>query len=165
MARETVTLPYAPLVPYGRCTRGHQVPVPHCVLRAKCWWPALHRGPMHTCPAAGEGSPCWLQGSPPCVRSLGWAVTLLVLSLLSLLKDEPGQHTGKRETLHKRAGGPSRANLEQPASVDPQLTTGAGASPAQQAPPSMGFSRQEYWSGVPLPSPQINYTSVKKKKS
>ena len=24
---------------------------------------------------------------------------------------------------------------------------------AQQPPPSMGFSRQEYWSGVPLPSP------------
>ena len=23
-----------------------------------------------------------------------------------------------------------------------------------QAPPSMGFSRQEYWSGVPLPSPE-----------
>ena len=28
---------------------------------------------------------------------------------------------------------------------------------AYQAPPSMGFSRQEYWSGVPLPSPK--YTS------
>ena len=26
---------------------------------------------------------------------------------------------------------------------------------ANQAPPSMGFSRQEYWSGVPLPSPVI----------
>ena len=26
---------------------------------------------------------------------------------------------------------------------------------AYQAPPSMGFSRQEYWSGVPLPSPQM----------
>ena len=26
---------------------------------------------------------------------------------------------------------------------------------AQQAPPSMGFSRQEYWSGVPLPSPYV----------
>ena len=26
---------------------------------------------------------------------------------------------------------------------------------AYQAPPSMGFSRQEYWSGVPLPSPNI----------
>ena len=24
---------------------------------------------------------------------------------------------------------------------------------AHQASPSMGFSRQEYWSGVPLPSP------------
>ena len=27
---------------------------------------------------------------------------------------------------------------------------------AFQAPPSMGFSRQEYWSGVPLPSPEMN---------
>ena len=26
---------------------------------------------------------------------------------------------------------------------------------AHQAPPSMGFSRQEYWSGVPLPSPKF----------
>ena len=24
---------------------------------------------------------------------------------------------------------------------------------ADQAPPSMGFSRQEYWSGLPFPSP------------
>ena len=29
---------------------------------------------------------------------------------------------------------------------------------AHQAPPSMGFSRQEYWSGVPLPSPQVPST-------
>ena len=29
---------------------------------------------------------------------------------------------------------------------------------AYQAPPSMGFSRQEYWSGVPLPSPYISFT-------
>ena len=27
-------------------------------------------------------------------------------------------------------------------------------SAAYQAPPSMGFSRQEYWRGVPLPSPE-----------
>ena len=26
---------------------------------------------------------------------------------------------------------------------------------AHQAPPSMGFSRQEYWSGVPVPSPNV----------
>ena len=28
-----------------------------------------------------------------------------------------------------------------------------------QAPPSMGFSRQEYWSGVPLPSPGSSYSA------
>ena len=31
---------------------------------------------------------------------------------------------------------------------------------AYQAPPSMGFSRQEYWSGVPLPSPIYVYTHI-----
>ena len=30
---------------------------------------------------------------------------------------------------------------------------------AHQAPPSMGFSRQEYWSGVPLPSPMVCVTN------
>ena len=28
---------------------------------------------------------------------------------------------------------------------------------AYQAPLSMGFSRQDYWSGVPLPSPSLSY--------
>ena len=28
---------------------------------------------------------------------------------------------------------------------------------AYQAPLSMGFSRQEYWNGVPLPSPDLHY--------
>ena len=28
---------------------------------------------------------------------------------------------------------------------------------AYQAPLSMGFSRQEYWSGLPFPSPYVNY--------
>ena len=28
-----------------------------------------------------------------------------------------------------------------------------GLTTAYQAPPSMGFSRQEYWSALPLPSP------------
>ena len=32
---------------------------------------------------------------------------------------------------------------------------------AYQAPPSMGFSRQEYWSGVPLPSPSKPLQGVK----
>ena len=33
---------------------------------------------------------------------------------------------------------------------------------AFQAPPSMGFSRQEYWSGVPLPSTIFIYVNVSK---
>ena len=32
---------------------------------------------------------------------------------------------------------------------------------AHQAPPSMGFPRQEYWSGMPLPSPHIHTTMYK----
>ena len=32
---------------------------------------------------------------------------------------------------------------------------------AHQAPPSMGFSRQEYWSGVPLPSPVLYVKCLK----
>ena len=32
---------------------------------------------------------------------------------------------------------------------------------AYQAPPSMGFSRQEYWSGVPSPSPISNLGIMK----
>ena len=33
---------------------------------------------------------------------------------------------------------------------------------AYQAPLSMGFSRQEYWSGLPLPSPRTNLDNILK---
>ena len=33
---------------------------------------------------------------------------------------------------------------------------------AHQAPPSMGFSRQEYWRGVPLASPMTNLDIILK---
>ena len=32
---------------------------------------------------------------------------------------------------------------------------------AYQAPPSVGFSRQEYWNGVPLPSPRFSAIPIK----
>ena len=32
---------------------------------------------------------------------------------------------------------------------------------AHQAPPSMGFSKQEYWSGLPLPSPEDSIATSK----
>ena len=35
---------------------------------------------------------------------------------------------------------------------------------AYQAPPSMGFSRQKYWSGAPLPSLMFQVLSLYKKK-
>ena len=36
---------------------------------------------------------------------------------------------------------------------------------AHQALPSMGFSRQEYWSGVPLPSLEGHYKQLKNQNS
>ena len=33
---------------------------------------------------------------------------------------------------------------------------------SRKPPPSMGFSRQEYWSGVPLPSPWFCFLSISK---
>ena len=43
-------------------------------------------------------------------------------------------------------------------SLSPVWLSATPWTAAHQAPPSMGFSRQEYWSGVPLPSPQIPVT-------
>ena len=37
-------------------------------------------------------------------------------------------------------------------SLSPVRLSATPWTAAYQAPPSMGFSRQEYWSGVPLPS-------------
>ena len=36
---------------------------------------------------------------------------------------------------------------------------------AYQAPPSLGFSRQEHWSGVSLPSPMTNLDSILKSRA
>ena len=36
---------------------------------------------------------------------------------------------------------------------------------AHQAPPSLGFSRQEHWSGLPFPSPMYTLVSLKSSKS
>ena len=42
------------------------------------------------------------------------------------------------------------------------LTLATPWTAAYQAPPSMKFSRQKYWSGVPLPSPRVEYIEVEK---
>ena len=46
----------------------------------------------------------------------------------------------------------SKVKLKSLSRVQPSVTPWTAAF---QAPPSMGFSRQEYWSGVPLPSPTM----------
>ena len=45
-----------------------------------------------------------------------------------------------------------KAKVKSLGHVQPSATLWTAAF---QAPPSMGFSRQEYWSGVPLPSPDV----------
>ena len=45
------------------------------------------------------------------------------------------------------------------------LTPSDPMDSAYQAPPSMGFYRQEYWSGVPLPSPVICQLGLNRNKT
>ena len=65
--------------------------------------------------------------------------------------DSPGKNTGvSRHFLLQCMKVKSESEVAQ---LCPTLATPWPA--AYQAPPSMGFSRQKYWSGVPLPSPQV----------
>ena len=48
--------------------------------------------------------------------------------------------------IHTHGGGDGLVTNSGPTFVTPWTV-------AHQAPPSMGFSRQEYWSGLPFPSP------------
>ena len=54
------------------------------------------------------------------------------------------QHDSKMERFHLEV------KVKLLSRVRPSATPWTAAF---QAPPSMGFARQEYWSGVPLPSP------------
>ena len=44
--------------------------------------------------------------------------------------------------------------------LSPVLLLATPWTAAHQAPPSMGFSRQEYWSGLPLPSPEERMNAI-----
>ena len=64
--------------------------------------------------------------------------------------DSPGKNTGVRchfllQCMRVKVKSLSRVRLS--------VTSWTAA---YQAPPSMGFSRQEHWSGVPVPSPKHN---------
>ena len=70
---------------------------------------------------------------------------------LSCPRDSPGKNTGVVAISFSNA-------WKWKVKVKSLSRVGLFATPrtaAYQAPPSMGFSRQEYWSGVPLPSPDL----------
>ena len=68
--------------------------------------------------------------------------------------DSPGKNTG--EGCHFLLQCVKVKSESEVAQSCPFLETAWTA--AHQAPPSMGFSRREYWSGVPLPSLGLQYT-------
>jgi len=73
--------------------------------------------------------------------------------------DSPGKNTGVGcHFLLQRMKVKSKSEVAQ---LCPTVVTPWTA--AYQAPPSMGFSRQKYWSGVPLPSPMENSMEVPEK--
>ena len=68
--------------------------------------------------------------------------------------DSPGKNTGVGcHFLFQRV------KVKSLSRVQPSATPWTAAF---QAPPSMGFSRQEYWRGVPLPSPQTLFWGAPK---
>ena len=92
------------------------------------WWATVH-GVAKSRPDPSSKATLWVKAQhegalpPPCI----------------VRNDPRVPHPGRpgARTAQGRAGSP----MATPWTV------------AHQAPPSMGFSRQEYWSGVPLPSP------------
>ena len=102
-----------------------------------------------------------------------WLVLLLLLSHFSRVqlcvtpqiaahqpptptRDSPGKNAGVScHFLLQCMEMKSQSEVAQlcPTLSDPQTT-------AHQAPPSTGFSRQEYWSGVPLPSPNFDNSRI-----
>ena len=70
--------------------------------------------------------------------------------------DSPGKNTGVGYHFllqYMKVKSENEVTQSRPTPVTPRTA-------AHQAPPSMGFSRQKYWSGVPLPFPEEVYTDM-----
>ena len=65
----------------------------------------------------------------------------------------PGGSDGKESACSVGAAAAAKSNQSYLILCDPMTA-------AHQAPPSLGFSRKEHWSGVPLPSPAMWETWV-----
>ena len=98
-------------------------------------------------------TPVFWPGEFPGLYSL-LLLLLLLLSCFSRVRlcatpDSPGKNTGvSRHFLLQCMKVKSQSEVAQSCQTLSDLMAAA-----YQAPPSMGFSRQEYWSGLPFPSP------------
>ena len=68
--------------------------------------------------------------------------------------DSPGKNTGWVAISSSNAGMHAKSLQLWPTLCDPWTA-------AQQPPLSMGFSRQEYWSGLPFPSSKLGIEVIK----
>ena len=99
------------------------------------WYKVQHRGPHGAAAAAVTSVMCDpIDGSPPGSPDPG------ILQARTL----------ERVAISFSNAGNWKVKVKSLSHVRPSVTPWTAA---YQAPPSMGFSRQEYWSGVPLPSP------------
>ena len=120
-----------------------------------CWW-------YHTTWTFAETTACriaeWHEyGECQVSQHQGWKVKT-ICSLSSPFICDLNQTLGKTLKPSKRTAAAAPAKLLQSC---PTCATPWTA--AHQAPPSTGFSRQEYWGRVPLPSPKENCESEKVK--
>ena len=102
-----------------------------------------------------------------CVPYLSFCIHLLLLSRFNRVRPhrrQPTRHPapGPWDSLGKNTGVGCHFLLQ---CVKMKLLSRVWllATPwtaAYQAPPSMGFSRQEYWSGLPLPSPKCKARTI-----
>ena len=72
------------------------------------------------------------------------------------IPDQPLPSPGRSFYFHKNTRVPWATSGSEKMKVKSLSRVGLSVTPgtvAHQAPPSMGFSRQEYWSGLPFPSP------------
>ena len=96
--------------------------------------------PLRVCPWGGSEPFCWI----PRLGNLLWALELL-LQCQNLFGVIFLQFIGC--LLSGSAAATAAKSLQScPTLCDPQTA-------AHQVPPSLGFSRQEHWSGLPFPSP------------
>ena len=100
----------------------------------------------------------WLSNSPLCMLSCCW-VASVVSDSVRPHRRQPTRHRCPWDSPDKNTGVgchflPQFVKVKSLSHVWLFVTRWTAA---YQAPPSMGFSRQEYWSGVPLPSPHCVY--------